>query len=153
MSEKLHAELSLFLSHHHVVTLAYHDVDGVGACGLWYVYDDDLNLYFITSPVTRHGRALLNGGDVAFTIHRDDQDWHAIQGLQGKGRCAPLPPAQVPRVWRLYVQRYPQVLQQFKELDAALKNTMFWLIRPAWFRLVRNQNVFGYETGIIFPDH
>ena len=152
MSEKLHAELNVFLSHHRAVTLAYNDADGVGACGLWYVYDDDINLYFLTSPVTRHGRALLNGGDVAFTIHRDEQDWHAIQGLQGKGRCGPLPPAQTPRIWRLYVQRYPFVLQQFKDIDAALKNTLFWVIKPTWMRLIDNTKGFGYKQGIIFPE-
>jgi uncharacterized protein YhbP (UPF0306 family) len=152
MSEKLHAELKVFLSHHRSVTLAYNDADGIGACGLWYVFDDDLNLYYLSSPVTRHGRALLNGGDVAFTIHRDEQDWHAIQGLQGKGRCGPLPPAQTPRIWRLYVQRYPFVLQQFKDIDAALKNTLFWQLKPTWMRLIDNTKGFGYKQGIIFPE-
>lgn len=141
--------LRRFLARHHALSLAYADEAGVGACGLWFAADADLTCYFLSSPDTRHGRALRNGGPVAFTIHKDEQDWRAICGVQGQGWCAPLPAADAANPWRLYLGRFPFVAQQFPDLEAALKKAWLWRITPTWLRLIDNARGFGHKREII----
>lgn len=143
-------ELRRFLAQHNALTLAYTDEAGVGACGLWFVADDALRCYFLSSPDTRHGRALRNGGSVAFAVHKDEQDWRAIRGVQGRGWCSPVPPADVADPWQLYLQRFPFVAQQFPDLEAALQAAWLWRITPAWLRLIDNTRGFGHKREIMF---
>ena len=60
-------QLLEFLRDHQVLTLA---VAGPYAAAVFYVVDDDLNLYFVTDPTTRHGMALTQDGRVAGTVQR-----------------------------------------------------------------------------------
>ncbi|MCS6848980.1 MAG: pyridoxamine 5'-phosphate oxidase family protein [Anaerolineae bacterium] len=142
-------ELRRFLAQHNALTLAYTDEAGVGACGLWFAADDDLACYFLSSPETRHGRALRDGGAVAFAIHKDDQDWRAIRGVQGRGWCSPVPAADAAGPWRVYLQRFPFVAQQFPDLEAALRTAWLWRITPAWLRLIDNTRGFGHKQEIM----
>jgi uncharacterized protein YhbP (UPF0306 family) len=148
MSDKLYADIVLYLAAHRSLTLAYTDASGVGACGLWYAHDEHLNLYFLTSPTTRHGKALRNSGEVAFTIHKDDQEWTAITGLQGSGRCDMLTEAQSQMAWRVYSTRFPFVREQFADIDAALRVAKLWQIAPTWLRLIDNAKAFGYKREL-----
>ncbi len=142
-------ELRCCLAQHNALTLAYVDEAGVGACGLWYAADENFVCYFLSSPTTRHGRALARGGRVAFTIHKDEQDWQAIRGVQGEGWCSPVPAADAAEPWRLYVQRFPFVAQQFPDLDAALRKAWLWHIEPSWLRLIDNARGFGHKREIM----
>jgi len=142
-------DLRRCLAQHNALTLAYVDEAGVGACGLWYASDDDLTCYFLSSPSTRHGRALLSGGQVAFTIHKDDQDWRTIRGVQGRGHCGPVGDAHADQAWEVYVRRFPFVAQQFPDLAAALRAARLWRIKPTWMRLIDNARGFGDKREIM----
>jgi uncharacterized protein YhbP (UPF0306 family) len=152
MSDELRADLRAFFARHNALTLAYTDADGVGACGLWFAADEALNCYYLSSVNTRHGRALVNGGKVSFAIHKDEQDWRAIQGVQGEGRCEPVVASNSDHAWRVYTQRFPFVLKQFSDLDAALQTARLWQITPAWLRLIDNTQGFGHKQEIHLND-
>lgn len=147
-ADALYHSVRELIRQHRALTLAYTDAEGVGACGLWFACDDDLNLYFLSSSHTRHGRALLSGGAVAFTIHRDDQDWRTIRGVQGRGWCAPVETNSQDAAWQVYLATFPFVAQQFPDLDAALQATLLWCIRPTWLRLIDNTRGFGFKKEI-----
>jgi uncharacterized protein YhbP (UPF0306 family) len=149
MSDPAHSDVRAFLLRCNALTLAYVDPDGVAACGLWYASDDDLNVYFLSSSSTRHGRALLAGGEVAFTIHKDEQDWRMIQGVQGRGWCAPLLGTDAAGAWHIYADRFPFVTEQFPDLEAALKAAELWRLTPSWLRLLDNARGFGHRQEII----
>lgn len=151
MNETLAARLHTFLSQHHVLTLAYQDAAGPGACALWFAADERLTCYFLSTLTTRHGAALAAGGAVAFTVQKDEQPWQAIRGVQGRGYCAPLPPDQHAEAWACYTRRFPFVVQQFPALEAALARTTLWHIRPTWLRLIDNRLGFGHKEELL-PD-
>ena len=139
------SELRAFLDRHNVLTLAYQDSQGAGACAVWFAVDNRLQLHFLSSPDTRHGRALLPGAQVAFTVHKDEQDWRSIQGIQGTGICSPVPAVAVDAAWQVYANRFPFVARQFPDLKNALSSATLWIIVPTWIRLIDNTKGFGYK--------
>lgn len=149
---QIRAAIAVFLARHNALTLAYADADGVGACGLWFAADEALSCYFLSSANTRHGRALASGGQVSFAIHKDEQDWRAIQGVQGRGRCEPLSGVHAQAAWHIYARRFPFVLQQFPDIESALKTALMWRIKPAWLRLIDNAKGFGHKQEIHLGD-
>jgi len=138
--------LTDFLDRHNALTLAYTDATGPGACAVWYARTTPNCLVFLSALNTRHGAALQTGGRVAFTVHKDEQDWRGITGVQGTGRCAPLAPDAASPVWGVYVAKFPFVSAQFPELEAALRRTAIWMIEADWIRLVDNSVRFGHKT-------
>ncbi|KOG38458.1 pyridoxamine 5'-phosphate oxidase [Streptomyces decoyicus] len=102
-------------------------------------------LYFVTATTTRHGRALKEpGARVAFTAQRDGQEWSALTGLQGRGRCRILAGAERAAGWRIYLERFPFVAASDR-LRAALERTELWELRPDWLRLIDNGQGFGHK--------
>lgn len=147
------SELRAFLGRHNVLTLAYQDDQGVGACAVWFAVDEQLHLHFLSSPTTRHGRALAAGAQVAFTVHKDEQNWRSIQGIQGVGLCARTPAHSIDTAWQVYTRRFPFVARQFPDLQAALESAALWRIVPAWIRLIDNTKGFGHKEELSFdPD-
>lgn len=139
------AEVHRFLDRHRVLTLAYCGPEGPAACAVWFAARADLELYFLSALSTHHGAALRDGGAVAFAVHKDEQDWRSIQGIQGRGWCSPVNTAEHAAAWQIYTARYPFVIRQALNLQAALSRTTLWLVRPSWIRLVDNTRGFGFK--------
>ena len=151
--DPLVSELRAFLDRHNVLTLAYQDDQGVGACAVWFAVDEQLHLHFLSSPTTRHGRALAADAQVAFTVHKDEQDWRSIQGIQGVGLCARTAAHTIDTAWQVYTRRFPFVAHQFPDLQAALGSAALWHRGPTWIRLFDNTKGFGHKEERSFdPD-
>ncbi len=108
MSKALRERVLAFLGEHHVMTLATVGADGPWAAAVFYAHDD-LRLYFLSVPRSRHAENLAAQPQVAATIQRDYDDWPGIRGLQLAGRARPVAPADEARVRALYQKRYPLV--------------------------------------------
>lgn len=52
----------------HLMSLGTLDSEGVWVADLVYVFDEDLNLYWISSAETRHSKAILGDSRVAATV-------------------------------------------------------------------------------------
>jgi uncharacterized protein YhbP (UPF0306 family) len=66
----------------HLMSLATLDDGGVWVCHVVYVFDDDLSVYWLSKPDTRHSKALLLNPDVAGAItigYRSKEDNIAVQ--------------------------------------------------------------------------
>jgi uncharacterized protein len=145
----LKMELYRFMSHHKVMTLAYQDMDGPGACAVWFAIAPDLKCYFLSAKKTRHGAAMQHGASMAFTVQKDDQDWRLIQGVQGRGYCQPLAPEQRESAWQTYSARFPFVIQTFGSVATALAHVTMWSITPYWLRLIDNTKGFGHKEELV----
>ena len=136
-----------FLRKHQVVTIAVTEPDGTAhAAALFYAVDDELNLYVLSEPASRHGRAMARTGPVAGTIQRDRQEWRDIQGVQFRGHCRRLTGTARQRGWKLFVARFPFARNTAAaRLAMALGKTALWRIEPAWIRLIDNRRGFGHK--------
>ncbi|MFI9206140.1 pyridoxamine 5'-phosphate oxidase [Streptomyces sp. NPDC053048] len=143
-------EIRAALGAHTTLTLAYADEDGPQACALLYAVRDGLVpvLLFVTSPTTRHGRALAAGAGaarVAFTVQRDGQEWTELTGIQGRGVCRPLEGEERAAAWPAYGARFPYV-ERNEQLRIALERTALWELRPDWLRLIDNARGFAHKV-------
>ena len=138
-------QLLAFLRDHQVLTLAVADEDGPHAAALFYAVDDDLRLFVLTNPRTRHGRAMCQTAPVAGTIQRDRQVWNEIQGIQFRGRCHRLRGPDRARGWTLYTERFPFLKEKHRVLAVALKRMALWRIDPDWIRWIDNRRGFGHR--------
>lgn len=108
MGAALRRRVLAFLGAHHVVTLSTIGADGPWAAAVFYAHDD-LRLYFLSSPTSRHAQNLSNDPRAAATIQRDYDDWPGIRGLQLAGTVREVARADEARVRALYQRRYPLI--------------------------------------------
>ena len=151
----LKERLQAFLAAHNTMTLATIALDGTPqAAAVFYAADDDLNLYFLSSPNSRHSQNLSRQPQVAATVHADGQAWQAIQGLQIQGIAYQVDgPGELARATRVYAGRF-EFLKGL--LDAVATNgpvalrgpvasSRFYVLRPTWIRLIDNTRGFGHK--------
>lgn len=154
--DALRARVAAFLTEHTTVTLATAGPDGApAAAAVFYAHDADLNLYFLSEERTRHGQNLLASPVVAGAIQADGQDWRAIRGLQLRGQAALVSGAALAHAAAIYGRKYVFVgallagAQGPGVLAGPLARARFWVLRPAWFRLIDNTVRFGFKEELV----
>jgi uncharacterized protein len=133
------------LREHRVMTLAVTDAGQAHAASVFYVADDDLNLYIVSDPASRHGLILLATGTVAGAVQGDRQEWHEITGIQFHGGVRQLNGKERQHGWDLYTARFPFLLTGNLVLTGALAKSALWKIEPTWMRLIDNRLGFGHK--------
>jgi uncharacterized protein YhbP (UPF0306 family) len=142
MAKALLERIKGYLEAHHVLTLATADEGGPWATSLFYASDDALNLYVLSDPATRHGRAIAHDARVAATVHGENREWTAIQGIQLWGTADEVKAHE--EVFARYTEKFP--------FAAALISPdgphRFYEIRPRWIRLIDNSRGLGFKEEI-----
>jgi uncharacterized protein YhbP (UPF0306 family) len=114
------AQLRALLPEWNILTLATLGPDGdPQAADLYYAETDDLTLYFVSIPGSRHTVNIARNPRVAVTIHVDSSQWRDIRGVQLQGTCALVTGADRARAWARYCAKFPFVLA-----DAALARAL-----------------------------
>ena len=131
--------VAAFLAAHHVLTLATVDEDGPAAAALFYAAADVRNIYVLSDPGTRHGRALARDDRVAATIQAETMDWTAITGLQLRGTAGAL--ADDAEARRLYLLRFPFAAT----LMTGGAPHRFYRISARWVRFIDNSRGLGFK--------
>ncbi len=151
MDEALRTRVQAFLDRHHVMTLSTAGPSGPWAAAVFYVRDD-LRLYFVSSPRSRHGLELATSPRAAAAIHGECKAWEEIQGVQLEGRVAPVDDRALPRVRALYEARFP-VAGKLGDAPAAI---LAALARIRWYELVPealyfldNSRGFGHRERLL----
>ena len=127
--------------------------DGVGTAGLsdgrpqvtplFFASDDDLNLYWISDPESRHSANLTDWNDAAATIYAQTWEWTGIKGVQIEGDALPVEGSdERKRALALYQAKFPFVNDKFAELIA---QSVMYVLRPRWIRWLDNERHFGYK--------
>jgi len=157
MSDKLRRHIMNLLAAHTTMTLATIGPDGAPqAAAVFYAYDDDFNLYFLSESTTRHGRNVAVNPRAAATIQADGQDWRQICGLQIEGTVALVEGArELAHAIRVYSARFnfltgllTGTTEGPRELIGPLARSRFYVLRPSWIRLIDNRVQFGYKEEL-----
>ena len=144
----LAARVAAFLAAHQVMTLATQDAGGPWAAAVFYACDG-LDLLFLSSPSTRHARALAADARAAVTIQRDDAPWSEITGVQAEGRVLPLHGALADDARRLYAGRFPFVGRDAPApIAAALQRVHWYRFQPRRLLLIDNRLGFGHREEL-----
>jgi len=151
----LHTRLREFLEQHDTMTLA---TIGPGceprAAAVFYAVGEELVLYFLSNPASRHSEDLAQDSRVAATIQEDGQPWQEIRGLQIEGSAhAATDEREIAQAARVFAARFA-FLQGLladseshgpPELQGPLENSRFFVLRPSWMRLIDNTKGFGHK--------
>lgn len=115
------------------------------ATPLFYVSDEALNLYWLSSETSRHSVNLAARPHVAATIYPAVWNWNDIRGVQIEGE------AQAVRdefVRDRVLQRYLAKFLLPASFDAQIAATRLYILTPSWIRWLDNSVQFGYKTEI-----
>lgn len=128
------------LSKGYLMSLGVVDQDGVWVSDVIYVYDDDLNIYWMSDPQTRHSQAIDKNNKVAGTITISGQGENNL-GIQFEGLAE-----------KIDVERYDLVKKHYKkrnkpepkENDDVLDGDFWYVLKPNKIGLICEEQ-FGFE--------
>jgi hypothetical protein len=152
------ADVRHFVQSHFTLTLATAAENIPWAAAVFYVSDDELNLYFVSDPATRHVREAMQSGLVAVAIHGAHQNWTAISGVQLAARLEEVPEAEREQVEILYFRRFTDVGSAVRAPGNAMEGRVaerfaksrFYRITPLRLRFIDNARGFGKAQEIEF---
>lgn len=131
-------------------TLGLATVDERGepwAVNVNFVFDDALDLYFISSPDSAHAHHIVARPLVAAAAYAPFHDTASIRGVQLRGSCTLTDPTDMPRLWAMLCDRFPAA----RALEHRLATERFYRIRPNWFRVIDNTVRFGFKQESRWP--
>lgn len=134
-----------FLRDQKVVTIATASPTGAPHAGIVLYVNDGVALYFSTRPATATAQHIAQNPFVSFAIHRYDDDWSKMKGIQGAGECSVLlSPEEIGRVISLFRGKFSFL----SDLRAA--NLSFFRISATSLQYIDNERGKREKSGQAF---
>jgi uncharacterized protein YhbP (UPF0306 family) len=140
-----------YLGRHRVMTLATHGADGPWAAAVFYA-NDGFNLYFVSSPASRHSRNLAAHAAAAATVHEDYHDWREIKGIQLEGTVEQVLAVEEKSVRKLYGGKFPLAADLSSApaaIAAAFAKVRWYKLAAARAYFVDNSAGFGHRDQVL----
>ena len=130
----------------YLISLATTDDGGPWVSDLIYIYDDNLNIYWMSDPDVRHSKAILNNSEVAGSITAnhfgEDNLGVQIEGIAEK----------------IEGQRYDLAKKHFlkrnrpipKENEDVLQGNSWYVLKPTKIELI-DEKLFGFDKKVLNP--
>ena len=138
-----------------VMTLAFQDQQGPWTTPVYYSGNLE-NLFFLSSPDTRHGRGIEAGLPFAASIFPQPESWQQIKGLQMAGEVLRLENEKAAR--NSFLGKFPFVvmfLAKSRIIDPLIKEKTdkvnFYTFMPRQVTLVDNSIKFGFHHTVSLP--
>jgi uncharacterized protein len=149
-----------YLQSHSTMTLATSGGDRPWAATVFYVCDEELRLYFVSSTQSRHSEQAAANPNVAATIYEHEQEWSSIRGVQIEGRLGVVAAADRAWVEELYARRFPAIGRILAEPADELERLIgerfragaFYVLSPGLLRFVDNTQGFGHTDEYVLDE-
>ncbi len=116
---------------------------------LFFASDEEFNLYWVSSPDSRHSANIADWGDASVTIFAPTWEWTHIKGVQIEGAAMPVTEDdERARALQVYKAKFPFVTDKFADL---IEQSVIYVLRPRWMRWLDNERHFGYKQEFVFP--
>src|SRR5512145_1259083 len=142
-----------YLAAHNVMTLSTMGPEGPWAAAVFYS-SRELDLFFVSSPKSRHAGHLQANPKVAAAIHEDYRDWRAIQGIQLSGTVVRLQGAEREAALACYREKFNFLNNPVAELVPvleALGKAACYRLTPSELHFIDNATGFGKRTQVLPP--
>lgn len=101
-------------------------------CTVWFVADEQGNIYWESRKTRRHSQELSENPYVSAAIVKTYQRGRGekVMGLQLEGKARIVEPGEIEKAYSLYLAKYPQaptILEEIKKSDAP---TAFYVVKP-----------------------
>lgn len=113
-STDLRDTILAYLASHNAMTIASCDGDSPWASAVFYA-NDDMDIYFLSNPNSRHGSNMGMNSKVSVAIHDDPSEWKDIRGIQLEGEVEKVrSPKRKILFWQIYRKKFPFVDRFFQ---------------------------------------
>jgi uncharacterized protein YhbP (UPF0306 family) len=139
-----HKELArAFLKSHGTLTLSTAGEDGAPqSAPLFYIADEQLCLYWLSSASSRHSRNLKRRPEAAVSVYTATEDWKEIRGVQMRGAVAVVEGRSERRDM---IESYCARFRLDAQMNAAIARSRLYRFQPEWIRYLDNSKRFGYK--------
>ena len=149
----LREKVLAYLATHNVMTLGTTGPEGPWTAAVFYA-SLDFDLYFVSSPKSRHAVDIERDGRSAAAIHEDYRDWRAIQGLQLAGTVQRLEGDEREAALACYRDKFAFLKSPIPALApvlAALGKAACYRLPPSELHFIDNATGFGKRTQVLPP--
>lgn len=119
-------------------------------CGIWvsdvvYVFDEDLNIYWMSNPNVRHSKSILENQNVAGSITISNKSKESNLGIQFSGIAQKIDGQRFDLAKKHLKKRsYPEP----KEGDDVLHGSSWYVLKPTRIDLI-DEDLWGYKKKSI----
>ena len=155
-SEDLRQTILDYMETHNAMSLATENEGVPHAASVFYV-NRGFDIYFLSSPTTRHGTNMSQNPNVSATINEDYANWLLIKGIQMEGRVETIGGIKENiDIARLYVKKFPYVtdflfspMKFGPKVAAKVAKVRFHRLKPARILFLNNERGFGHRDELI----
>jgi len=164
VNEKMNAEdlrqtILEYMETHNAMSLATENEGIPHAASVFYV-NRGFDIYFLSSPTTRHGTNLTQNPKVSATINEDYSNWLLIKGIQIEGKVETIGGIKENiDIARLYVKKFPYVtdflfspMKFGPKVASKVAKVRFHRLKPARILFLNNELGFGHRDELILSD-
>ena len=127
----------------YLMSLATQDDGGVWVADLIYIFDDDLNIYWMSDPDVRHSQALQRNSSVAASISANNSNEDNL-GVQIEGEAKKIDGPRFDLALKQFAKRNKPIPS---ESDDVLDGDSWYMLMPKRIELIDEKN-FGFEKQI-----
>jgi uncharacterized protein YhbP (UPF0306 family) len=154
--EQLKETVLKYIEEHNTVSLAT-EKDGMPHASSVFYVNIRFDLYFLSSPSTRHGENLSQNPRVSATINEDYSNWLTIKGIQLEGLVENKGGIlKNGRIAMAYVKKFPDVADFIlspEKLGQAIAQKVakveFYKLTPSRILFIDNEQGFGCRRELI----
>lgn len=100
--------INIILKNNTLLSLSTFEVNSIWTSTVFFSYDPDYNIYFISDPKTRHCQMIMNNGKVSGAIYSSKSQWGTdIQGIQFEAQAERVPIFKILSIGAAYLKRFP----------------------------------------------
>lgn len=125
----------------HLMSLATLDEGGLWVSDVIYVYDDDLNVYWMSDPDVRHSQAVAKNGQVAGSITITNNGEKPELGIQFSGKAEKIDGPRYDLAKKHFLKRGKSEPEESKDV---LQGDSWYVLRPTKIDLIDAEN-YGWE--------
>jgi len=132
-------------------TLALATVNKLGeACiaPLFYIVDEQLSLFWLSSPSSLHSQNLKKTPRAAATVYRSTDSWKDIRGIQMRGLVCVITDR---KQRRLLIKAYAERFKLGPLFLPTISRCRLYQFCPDFFRFIDNSKGFGHQFELTPP--
>jgi uncharacterized protein YhbP (UPF0306 family) len=150
MKNLLSEKIKKYLQNHNVATIAASAGDELWAAAVFYV-SEGYEIFFLSSPATRHMRIIDKSPRIALTIQEDYSDWLDIKGIQLEGVVYEIAGEEAERAYKIYAEKFPVVSLLSKApmaIACAMSKICWYKVVPQRLYFIDNSLGLGHREEI-----
>lgn len=123
-----------------VATLCTTDGHSVHANNIYYAYNNELDIVFVSDRNTVHGKNIQTKDSVSLVVYNEPEAYGVNhQGIQIEGACKEATGEDLVKSWLLYVKRFPvfkNLMSDINQIVKGLVGTRIYIVKVSNIKIM-----------------